>query len=609
MDDSSINRAQDTNDRALLEQLREGNSAAYTELWRRHVAAALTLARRIAPAQAEDLVSDSFLAVYHQVTVAGGGPEASFRAYLFTVMRNTAMRWQRDTERLFPVEVDNIDELSSQNDEDALDLLTRETTSAELLAAMSALPERWQRVLWLTEVEEASRGQIAQELGIGANAVSQLHRRARSGLRMNWLDQQIPASLRDESVHVASLLPRLIVDGRANGISKKVNAHLRACEQCADVNSELRSSYAHLRKVTLSLAGFAALAGTVPAMAPLATAGTAAGIAAVSVIGAAIVASVGLVFASGAVPLGQVPHSPEATPTGTSSGQDGTGDRETGSTSHDSGERDSEPSAQKPSNSSTVLGRNNGDQSITSVAFIENNYVPPIRTPRHIPGGNPATPGGSAPTIQLSSQAVARNYLAPTISGTSSPGADVLVEVIRPTLYEGQINTPEVFAASTQASGAWQFRFQDLLFETPGVYSYRVWASTEQAESAPLLSTFTLASPEVSGLEFSAPYDPIPIDEASTSGVVFQVNGPAFGTVCLDSAYTGQVAHIALDQQGQAIQRLRIPGAGSYFLVFRVCEGDYRSPGFEVFVDVEDPDGPIFGNYGPGSALLEVSNT
>lgn len=611
MDDSSINRAQETSDRTLLEQLRGGNSAAYTELWRRHVSAALTLARRIAPTHAEDLVSDSFLAVYHQVTVAGGGPDASFRAYLFTVMRNTAMRWQRETERLLPVDVDNIDELCSQNDEDALELLARETTSAELLAAMSSLPERWQRVLWLTEVEEASRGQIAQELGIGANAVSQLHRRARSGLRMNWLDQQIPASLRDENVHVASLLPRLIVDGRANGISKKVNAHLRTCEQCANVNSELRSSYAHLRKVTLSLAGFAALAGTVPAMAPLATVGTAAGIASVGVIGAAIVASVGLMFASGAVPLGQGPHPGNgATPTGTSTGQNGAGDRENTDTSHGSGKKNSEPSGQNPTDVSTVLGRNNGDQSITSVAFLENDYVPPPRTPSHLPGSSPSSPSGgeSAPKIQLTSQPAARSYLAPTISGTSTPGVEVLVEVTRPTVYEGQTNAPEVFAASTQASGAWQFRFQDLLFETPGVYNYRVWAHTEQADSAPLLSTFTLAAPEVRGLEFSAPYDPIPIGEASTSGVVFQVNGPALGTVCLDSAYTGQVAHIALDQNGQAIQRLRIPGAGSYYLVFRVCEGNYRSPGFEVFVDVEDPDGPIFGNYGPGSAMLEISN-
>lgn len=608
MDDSSIDRAPDTSDRALLEQLRGGDPTAYTELWRRHVAAALTLARRIAPAHAEDLVSDSFLAVYHQVTVAGGGPASSFRAYLFTVMRNTAMRWQRESERLRPVEVENLEELSAQSDEDALGLLTREHTSAELLAAMKSLPERWQRVLWLTEVEDASRGQIARELGIGANAVSQLQRRARSGLRMNWLNQQIPASLRDEQAHVANLLPRLIVDGRANGISKKVNAHLRACEQCADINSELRSSYAQLRKVTLSLAGFAALAGTVPAMAPLATVGTAAGIASASVLGAAVVASIGLVFASGAVQLGQ--HSPGSgsTPPGTSTSQEGAVDRENGNTSQGSGENKPDQDPHAPIETSTVLGRNNADHSITSVTFVENNYVPPARTPRYLPGQGPAQGSASAPNIQLTSAPAASSYLAPTISGTSTPGAEVLVEVTRPVIYEGQTTTPEVFAANVRSDGSWQFRFQDLLFETPGVYHYRVWAHTDQADSAPLPSTFTLASPEVSGLEFSAPYDPLPIAEASTTGVVFRVAGPASSTVCLDSAYTGQVAHIALDQHGQAIQRLRIPEAGSYFLVFRVCEGEYRSPGFEVFVDVEDPNGPIFGNYGPGSALLEVSN-
>lgn len=611
MDGPPVDPENDISDRTLLLQLRNGDADAYTELWRRHVSAALTVARRILPTHAEDLVSESFLAVYHQVTVSGGGPTTSFRAYLFTVIRNTAQRWQRDNERLsLASNIEDIEQLSEVDASDTLDLLSRESTSAELLAAMTSLPERWQRVLWLTEVEEASRRQIAQELGIGTNAVSQLHRRARSGLRMNWLDQQIPHSLRDDQVHVASLLPRLIVDGRANGISKKVNAHLRSCEQCSDVHNELRNSYAHLRKITLSLAGFAALAGTAPAMAPLASAGTAAAIAAFGLAGTAIVASVALVFVSAAARIDPVPVSiaaPTSDQADTTSqdtqredpgAQDAANGEETG---HDRDQSDRAVS----------LGRNNTDDSISLVAFTENNYVPPVRTPRALPGGNPSgnpgNPDARTPPLSITSVPALRNYLAPTITGTTAPEADVLVEVTRPVSFAGQIVEPETFAASVAADGSWQFSFRELLFEMPGLYRYRVWAHTGQADSAPAQGDFTLLAPEILGLEFSGEYQAIPIDEASSSGLVFQVKGPSGGTVCLDSAYTGQVAEIALDTHGEAIQRLRIPGAGSYFLVFRVCSGEYRSPGVELFIDVEDPEGPIFGGYGPGAALLEVS--
>lgn len=68
----------ESSDAELLSLLRAGETEAYTELWRRHIQAALRVARRLAPGQADDLASESFLAVYHQVTVAGNGPEGSF---------------------------------------------------------------------------------------------------------------------------------------------------------------------------------------------------------------------------------------------------------------------------------------------------------------------------------------------------------------------------------------------------------------------------------------------------------------------------------------------------------------------------------------------------
>jgi len=83
-------------DGQLLDRLREGDATAYEELWLRHVGAARRAATRIAPTDQEDLVSEAFLAIYRQVRVDGKGPQTSFRAYLFTVMRNIAARWYRE---------------------------------------------------------------------------------------------------------------------------------------------------------------------------------------------------------------------------------------------------------------------------------------------------------------------------------------------------------------------------------------------------------------------------------------------------------------------------------------------------------------------------------
>ncbi|MBL5972767.1 MAG: sigma-70 family RNA polymerase sigma factor [Candidatus Leucobacter sulfamidivorax] len=241
-----------SSDAELLTLLRGGEADAYTELWRRHIQPALRFAGRLAPGRADDLASESFLAVYHQITVAGNGPESAFRAYLFTTMRNIAMRWRKETDL---VETDP--DLDSIELEDGLSALIDRNRSAEMLAAFQALPERWQRVLWLTEVEDVPRPEIAAEFGIKPNAVSVLYRRARTGLRLQWLAQQIPPALRESSEHVARLLPQLVVEGGSP--DRRIAEHLRECGTCANLDRELRSSARGMQRTTLGALGFAAL--------------------------------------------------------------------------------------------------------------------------------------------------------------------------------------------------------------------------------------------------------------------------------------------------------------------------------------------------------------
>ncbi|MGO1543844.1 MAG: sigma-70 family RNA polymerase sigma factor [Gulosibacter sp.] len=259
-------------DAELLQQLRNGDQSAYTTLWQRHSVAALRVAYRTMPSRADDLVAEAFLRVYEQTFVNGNGPESAFRAYLFTVIRNTAIAWKRDDSKIESgLEIEETDSRHAES------ILEEESSASELLAAFQALPHRWQRVLWLTEVEDVPRLEIAQELNIKPNAVSALRRRARTGLRVRWLAQHIPQSLSDSSGHVADLLPQVIADDPPKRVRTKVDAHLRECATCSALYEELRTVASRIRNVTLAAGGFAALGVVLPAASPLPAAALASG--------------------------------------------------------------------------------------------------------------------------------------------------------------------------------------------------------------------------------------------------------------------------------------------------------------------------------------------
>ena len=71
MSDAHLDNDAQTTDAELLSRLRDGDANAYIELWRRHVKAALRVAHHVAPGQAEDLVAESFTAVFNQITRMG----------------------------------------------------------------------------------------------------------------------------------------------------------------------------------------------------------------------------------------------------------------------------------------------------------------------------------------------------------------------------------------------------------------------------------------------------------------------------------------------------------------------------------------------------------
>ena len=85
----------DLSDGALIERTRRGDRAAYGELWQRHSASARTVARSNSSLDPDDLVAESFTRIYDAI-LAGRGPTAAFRPYLFTTVRHTASSGGRE---------------------------------------------------------------------------------------------------------------------------------------------------------------------------------------------------------------------------------------------------------------------------------------------------------------------------------------------------------------------------------------------------------------------------------------------------------------------------------------------------------------------------------
>ena len=103
----------DIADADLVLRTRAGDRRAFAELWRRHYRSGLTVASSITSSfDADDLVQEAYSRIY-QAIAKGGGPTGSFRAYLFTSIRNTAAGWGRARRETA------IDELEALPDPDA----------------------------------------------------------------------------------------------------------------------------------------------------------------------------------------------------------------------------------------------------------------------------------------------------------------------------------------------------------------------------------------------------------------------------------------------------------------------------------------------------------
>jgi RNA polymerase sigma factor (sigma-70 family) len=227
-----------SSDAALIRLLRAGDQEALAALFARHRAAATRLARQLVDqASADDVVSEAFLKVAAAIR-RGGGPDEAFRPYLLQAVRRGAIDLYRGRRE---VAVDPTDNTGSVGSEASDDPTQRVADGLLIRQAFSSLPERWQAVLWLTEVEGSDRNSVGSELGINASAVSSLALRARTGLRKAYIETYAAQTDAPECRRVAGHIPAVVMRTATPAGRRAVNEHASDCERCRTILSEFRS--------------------------------------------------------------------------------------------------------------------------------------------------------------------------------------------------------------------------------------------------------------------------------------------------------------------------------------------------------------------------------
>ncbi|HTQ81806.1 MAG TPA: sigma-70 family RNA polymerase sigma factor [Pseudolabrys sp.] len=169
----------DDSDEALMARVAQGDEPAYRQLARRHLPAAISLARRILgnAADAEDVAQEAMLRVW--VNAPRWQPLALFRTWFRRVVVNLCL----DRKRRAPwVELDAAGEIADPA-ADAGEQIERSERDDLVQAAIAKLPARQRTAIVLTYAEGLSNAEVADMLGASVSAVETLLVRGKQNLR------------------------------------------------------------------------------------------------------------------------------------------------------------------------------------------------------------------------------------------------------------------------------------------------------------------------------------------------------------------------------------------------------------------------------------------
>lgn len=226
----------------LISRVREGDEGAFGLLFERHHSAAIRVGKALVSGSrvsAEDCVAEAFTTTLSALQ-RGKGPDEFFRAYLYTTMRHSVQAANKLDSK--SETVDDFEIIERVSREHSIDpMITRYETDV-VRNAFAGLPERWQAVLWYSEIEGMKPAEVAPLLGLSAHGVSMLRKRAREGLRTAYLQGHLSAVTPGGACEsVASKLgafSRMTVAARDR---KKIELHLQSCADCQAMSAEVQN--------------------------------------------------------------------------------------------------------------------------------------------------------------------------------------------------------------------------------------------------------------------------------------------------------------------------------------------------------------------------------
>ncbi|WP_043502138.1 sigma-70 family RNA polymerase sigma factor [Streptomyces glaucescens] len=256
-------------DAELVGRMRSGDDTAYEELYRRHADAVRRYARTCCRDvhTADDLTAEVFARMLQAVR-GGSGPEHAVRAYLLTSVRRVAAGWAGTAKREqlvddFALFASRAARASGVPDAGTVEVgadvrAMHEAEQSLAMRAFRSLPERWQAVLWHTEVEDESPSEVATLFGLDANGTRVLASRAREGLRQAYLQAHVSVSLAtdEECARYADRLGTYARRKLRTRAERGLRKHLAECARCRLAATQIEE-----------------VAGGIPAVVPVAVIG------------------------------------------------------------------------------------------------------------------------------------------------------------------------------------------------------------------------------------------------------------------------------------------------------------------------------------------------
>ena len=146
-----------------------------------HLTDAYALARWLTgnAVDAEDVVQEACLRAFRGIGGYNGG---NARAWVLTIVRNTAFNWMAKTRAHVTLPLDDDESLQPTDLETPEAVLSAKTDAARVEAAIAALPEGLRETFVLREVHELDYKEIAQVTGVPIGTV--MSRLARSRNRL-----------------------------------------------------------------------------------------------------------------------------------------------------------------------------------------------------------------------------------------------------------------------------------------------------------------------------------------------------------------------------------------------------------------------------------------